>query len=181
MISKRLWLPSRSFAAIVGPCREMRRRNVPDIQNIPSSGFALTASESTCPNKPDPHKTLARASIAMPRGLRASDSLSPPVACCGRRSVSRRDLWGSGSNMTFELDHLLICASPGGGEAGRLAEFGLTEGAPNTHPGRMWTGRLASRGFGMVGGQQERKFHAGDDGFVGDGWVVRGERSVWGG
>src|SRR5262245_1583741 len=36
----------------------------------------------------------------------------------------------------FELDHLFVWASPGGPEADSLAEAGLTEGEPNTHPGQ---------------------------------------------
>ncbi len=39
--------------------------------------------------------------------------------------------------MDFELDHVFICVSEGGGpEADRLAELGLTEGEPNRHPGQ---------------------------------------------
>lgn len=38
--------------------------------------------------------------------------------------------------MGFELDHLFICASRGGPEAEPLVQFGLTEGAPNHHPGQ---------------------------------------------
>jgi hypothetical protein len=38
--------------------------------------------------------------------------------------------------MAFELDHLFICASEGAPEAGRLVSLGLTEGAPNRHPGQ---------------------------------------------
>src|SRR4051794_35874518 len=38
--------------------------------------------------------------------------------------------------MTLELDHVFIMVDVGGPEANRLAEFGLTEGAPNTHPGQ---------------------------------------------
>jgi hypothetical protein len=38
--------------------------------------------------------------------------------------------------MSFELDHLFICASVGGPEAACLVEFGLTEGPPNEHPGQ---------------------------------------------
>jgi hypothetical protein len=38
--------------------------------------------------------------------------------------------------MAFEIDHLFICASPGGVEATHLTTFGLTEGASNTHPGQ---------------------------------------------
>jgi hypothetical protein len=36
----------------------------------------------------------------------------------------------------FELDHLFIWADVGGPEAERLVAFGLTEGAPNAHPGQ---------------------------------------------
>lgn len=36
----------------------------------------------------------------------------------------------------FELDHIFICTTEGAAEADVLAEFGLTEGAPNTHPGQ---------------------------------------------
>jgi hypothetical protein len=38
--------------------------------------------------------------------------------------------------MAVELDHLFICTSVGAPEADRLIAFGLTEGAPNTHPGQ---------------------------------------------
>lgn len=38
--------------------------------------------------------------------------------------------------MTYALDHVLVCCSPGGGEAARLSALGLTEGSPNTHPGQ---------------------------------------------
>jgi len=38
--------------------------------------------------------------------------------------------------VAFELDHLLVWVDVGGPEAERLAAFGLTEGAPNTHPGQ---------------------------------------------
>jgi hypothetical protein len=38
--------------------------------------------------------------------------------------------------MDFELDHVLIWVSPGGPEAERLVEFGLTEGSPNVHAGQ---------------------------------------------
>jgi hypothetical protein len=36
----------------------------------------------------------------------------------------------------FEIDHLFIWADVGGPEAERLIAFGLTEGAPNAHPGQ---------------------------------------------
>jgi hypothetical protein len=36
----------------------------------------------------------------------------------------------------LELDHLFVWADVGGPEAERLIAFGLTEGAPNTHPGQ---------------------------------------------
>jgi hypothetical protein len=36
----------------------------------------------------------------------------------------------------IELDHIFVCASPGGEEARALAEFGLSEGTPNVHPGQ---------------------------------------------
>jgi hypothetical protein len=36
----------------------------------------------------------------------------------------------------FELDHLFVWTTPGGPEADRLIELGLTEGQPNTHPGQ---------------------------------------------
>jgi tetratricopeptide (TPR) repeat protein len=35
-----------------------------------------------------------------------------------------------------EFDHVFICVSVGGEEAGALAAFGLTEGTPNVHPGQ---------------------------------------------
>jgi hypothetical protein len=38
--------------------------------------------------------------------------------------------------MAWELDHLFILASPGAPEAQRLIDLGLTEGAPNVHPGQ---------------------------------------------
>jgi len=38
--------------------------------------------------------------------------------------------------MQFELDHFFICTSVGAPVAERLIEFGLTEGAPNRHPGQ---------------------------------------------
>jgi hypothetical protein len=40
-----------------------------------------------------------------------------------------------------ELDHLFIWADVGGPEADRLVAFGLTEGAPDTRPGRGTTSR----------------------------------------
>ncbi len=36
----------------------------------------------------------------------------------------------------FELDHIFICCSKGAPEAQALIDFGLAEGAPNTHPGQ---------------------------------------------
>jgi hypothetical protein len=39
--------------------------------------------------------------------------------------------------MPFELDHLFVCVSEGGGqEADRLTGLGLVEGEPNVHPGQ---------------------------------------------
>lgn len=38
--------------------------------------------------------------------------------------------------MEVELDHVFLCTSVGGSEAARLVAFGLTEGAPNEHPGQ---------------------------------------------
>ena len=38
--------------------------------------------------------------------------------------------------MAVEFDHVFICASPAGHEAGGLTTFGLQEGTPNTHPGQ---------------------------------------------
>lgn len=38
--------------------------------------------------------------------------------------------------MSIELDHIFILVSAGAPEADQLASFGLTEGAPNTHPGQ---------------------------------------------
>jgi hypothetical protein len=38
--------------------------------------------------------------------------------------------------MTIELDHLFTFTSPGAPEVERLVQFGLREGAPNTHPGQ---------------------------------------------
>jgi hypothetical protein len=37
---------------------------------------------------------------------------------------------------SFELDHVFICTDVGAPEADRLRDFGLTEGAPNVHPGQ---------------------------------------------
>ena len=42
----------------------------------------------------------------------------------------------TGGMAATELDHLFIWADVGGPEADRLVAFGLTEGAPNTHPGQ---------------------------------------------
>jgi hypothetical protein len=36
----------------------------------------------------------------------------------------------------MELDHVFVCVSQGAPEAARLAGFGLSEGAPNRHPGQ---------------------------------------------
>jgi hypothetical protein len=38
--------------------------------------------------------------------------------------------------MYVELDHVFVCAGQGGPEAAVLVDFGLTEGAPNRHPGQ---------------------------------------------
>jgi hypothetical protein len=38
--------------------------------------------------------------------------------------------------MPIELDHIFVWASHGGEEARVLAEFGLSEGTPNAHPGQ---------------------------------------------
>lgn len=38
--------------------------------------------------------------------------------------------------MSVELDHLFICTAIGAPAARQLIEFGLTEGAPNRHPGQ---------------------------------------------
>lgn len=38
--------------------------------------------------------------------------------------------------MAFELDHLFVWTSVGAPEGDQLVEFGLTEGAPNSHPGQ---------------------------------------------
>jgi hypothetical protein len=38
--------------------------------------------------------------------------------------------------MTVELDHMFVCTGVGAPEADRLVAFGLSEGAPNTHPGQ---------------------------------------------
>ncbi|MCW5556044.1 MAG: hypothetical protein KIS67_28285 [Verrucomicrobiae bacterium] len=38
--------------------------------------------------------------------------------------------------MHFEFDHIFICVARGGPEASCLSAFGLTEGAPNAHPGQ---------------------------------------------
>ena len=42
----------------------------------------------------------------------------------------------TGGMAATELDHLFIWADVGGPEADQLVAFGLTEGAPNTHPGQ---------------------------------------------
>lgn len=42
---------------------------------------------------------------------------------------------------SFELDHVFICTDIGAPEADRLRDFGLTEGAPNVHPGQGTTNR----------------------------------------
>ena len=42
----------------------------------------------------------------------------------------------SASASTFEIDHLFVCTEVGAPEADRLIALGLTEGAPNTHPGQ---------------------------------------------
>lgn len=39
-------------------------------------------------------------------------------------------------NHTYEFDHLFIFTAAGAPPVDRLVEFGLTEGAPNTHPGQ---------------------------------------------
>ena len=61
---------------------------------------------------------------------------------------------------TFELDHLLVWVDVGGPEAERLAAFGLTEGAPNTHPGQgtacrrfFFSKRLPGTGVGSRSGR----------------------------
>ncbi len=38
--------------------------------------------------------------------------------------------------MSVLLDHIFICSAVGAPEADRLAQFGLTEGSPNQHPGQ---------------------------------------------
>src|SRR5262249_28504013 len=40
------------------------------------------------------------------------------------------------NSMSVELDHLFICVSAGAAETETLAAFGLSEGAPNQHPGQ---------------------------------------------
>jgi hypothetical protein len=40
------------------------------------------------------------------------------------------------TNMEFEIDHLFVCVTKGGPEAGQLADAGFLEGAPNAHPGQ---------------------------------------------
>jgi hypothetical protein len=52
--------------------------------------------------------------------------------------------------VAFELDHLFICVSKGAPEAGRLIEFGLTEGPPNTHPGQGTANRRFFFQDGMI-------------------------------
>jgi hypothetical protein len=43
---------------------------------------------------------------------------------------------GAHAVASFEIDHIFVCTSVGAPEARRLIDFGLTEGAPNTHPGQ---------------------------------------------
>jgi hypothetical protein len=38
--------------------------------------------------------------------------------------------------VTYALDHVFVCCAEGAPEAERLVRLGLTEGAPNTHPGQ---------------------------------------------
>jgi len=38
--------------------------------------------------------------------------------------------------VTYALDHVFVCCAEGAPEAERLIHLGLTEGAPNTHPGQ---------------------------------------------
>jgi Glyoxalase-like domain len=52
--------------------------------------------------------------------------------------------------MQIELDHLLICTSPGAPEAERLAQFGLWEGPPNHHPGQGTANRRFSLRNAMI-------------------------------
>jgi hypothetical protein len=43
---------------------------------------------------------------------------------------------GTELNMSYQLDHLFIYTSVGAPEAAHLTTFGLTEGFPNSHPGK---------------------------------------------
>jgi hypothetical protein len=40
------------------------------------------------------------------------------------------------TDISMELDHVLVCCSVGGGEGEALRRAGLSEGSPNTHPGQ---------------------------------------------
>ena len=52
--------------------------------------------------------------------------------------------------MSFELDHLFICATIDAPEANRLIEFGLTEGGRNVHPGQGTSNRRFFFHSGMI-------------------------------
>src|SRR5690349_6519033 len=68
---------------------------------------------------------------------RSSQTSSGRWKCCGGQvTLSAFEcLSWPGAVMDFELDHLFVCVSEGGGpEADGLGRLGLAEGEPNTHP-----------------------------------------------
>lgn len=52
--------------------------------------------------------------------------------------------------MQVELDHLFVCAAPGGPEAEKLAQFGLREGPSNRHSGQGTASRRFSFSNAMI-------------------------------
>ena len=52
--------------------------------------------------------------------------------------------------MTYEIDHLMIMTDVGAPAANQLVEAGITEGAPNTHPGQGTTNRRFFFNNGML-------------------------------
>jgi Glyoxalase-like domain len=74
--------------------------------------------------------------------IRLCTTMTVPAIVAGRCSFSKtedvekvtREL---SDPSEMELDHIFVWASPGGEEEARaLAQFGLSEGTPNTHPGQ---------------------------------------------